>query len=49
MGDVEALQPPSRAGGGYVFRKYEIEAGKAAGRITSFQEKIVLPDTGNWP
>lgn len=51
-GDVEALQSPSRAGGGYVFRKYEmpeIEAGKAAGRITSFEEKIVLPDTGNWP
>ncbi len=51
-GDVEALQSPSRAGGGYVFKKYElpeVEAGKVSGRITSFQEKVVLPDKGNWP
>ncbi len=51
-GDVEALQSPSKAGGGYIFRKYElpeIEAGKVTGRITGFEEKIVLPDTGNWP
>ena len=51
-GDVEALQSPSRAGGGYVFTKYEmpeIESGEIPGRITSFQEKVVLPDTWNWP
>ncbi|WP_058733082.1 PAAR domain-containing protein [Sphingomonas sanguinis] len=50
-GDVEALQSPSRAGGGYIFRKYElpeVEAGKVSGRITSFEEKIVLPDSGDW-
>ncbi len=42
---------PSRAGGGYIFRKYElpeVEAGKVSGRITSFEEKIVLPDSGDW-
>jgi len=51
-GEIEALQTPSKAGGGYVFKNYElpeIEAGKAAGRITRFDERVIMPETGGWP
>ena len=46
-GDVTALQSPDKVGGGYVFKNYElpqVKDGLASGRITSFDEQVVLPN-----
>jgi uncharacterized Zn-binding protein involved in type VI secretion len=51
-GDVVAVQSPAKAGGGYVFKNYElpkIEEGLVSGRITGFEERIVLPNESPGP
>jgi uncharacterized Zn-binding protein involved in type VI secretion len=46
-GKVTAVQSAEKAGGGYIFKNYElnkVEEGLLSGRITSFEEKVVLPN-----
>ncbi|QYE34409.1 hypothetical protein KZX46_16750 [Polymorphobacter sp. PAMC 29334] len=51
-GDVTAVQSPEKAGGGYIYKTYEqpaIKDGLRTGRITNFDEKVVLPNESKGP